>query len=184
MITTIISHKTATRRNLIKRNSLSQNKCQQRLLTVNKAKCIKQSQPENGQQRPKLFNQHHITATSGGLKETYLFLQGLQVERLERISVDYLLIGTVFLLNAQSFSLLLLFSSSFWYLFNFCRHSHGNLLKWHASFSGDYDQGELHYSAGPHRRLCQPKLTHTKTCLLYTSPSPRDRHRSRMPSSA
>ena len=105
----------------------------------------------------------NITSPPGGLKETYIFLQGLQVERLERISVDYLLIGTVFLLNAQSFSLLLLFSSSFWYLFNFCRHSHGNLLKWHASFSGDYDQGELHYSAGPHRRLCQPKLTHTKT---------------------
>ena len=27
-------------------------------------------------------------------------------------------------------------------------------------------------------------LTHNKTCLLYTSPSPRDREKSRMPSSA
>ena len=27
-------------------------------------------------------------------------------------------------------------------------------------------------------------LTHIKNCLLYTSPSPRDRTRSRMPSSA
>ena len=27
-------------------------------------------------------------------------------------------------------------------------------------------------------------VTHTPTCLLYTSPSPRDRTRSRMPSSA
>ena len=27
-------------------------------------------------------------------------------------------------------------------------------------------------------------LTHTHTCLLYTSPSPRDRQKSRMPSSA
>ena len=30
----------------------------------------------------------------------------------------------------------------------------------------------------------QSKVTHCKDCLLYTSPSPRDRTRSRMPSSA
>ena len=29
-----------------------------------------------------------------------------------------------------------------------------------------------------------PRRTHTYTCLLYTSPSPRDRQKSRMPSSA
>ena len=35
-------------------------------------------------------------------------------------------------------------------------------------------------------RLCrgQPRRFHVNTCLLYTSPSPRDRTRSRMPSSA
>ena len=32
--------------------------------------------------------------------------------------------------------------------------------------------------------LAAPRRTHPKTCLLYTSPSPRDRTRSRMPSSA
>ena len=32
--------------------------------------------------------------------------------------------------------------------------------------------------------LCGARLAHVKPCLLYTSPSPRDRTRSRMPSSA
>ena len=31
---------------------------------------------------------------------------------------------------------------------------------------------------------CAIPHTHTHTCLLYTSPSPRDVHKSRMPSSA
>ena len=33
-------------------------------------------------------------------------------------------------------------------------------------------------------RLLPRELPHQKVCLLYTSPSPRDRTRSRMPSSA
>ena len=32
--------------------------------------------------------------------------------------------------------------------------------------------------------LGQSKFAHAKICLLYTSPSPRDRQKSRMPSSA
>ena len=34
------------------------------------------------------------------------------------------------------------------------------------------------------REECQKRLEHISLCLLYTSPSPRDRTRSRMPSSA
>ena len=37
---------------------------------------------------------------------------------------------------------------------------------------------------GPPRRLEQPQPKRAEDCLLYTSPSPRDRTRSRMPSSA
>ena len=33
-------------------------------------------------------------------------------------------------------------------------------------------------------RFCQPNQDHLDTCLLYTSPSPRDATLSRMPSSA
>ena len=33
-------------------------------------------------------------------------------------------------------------------------------------------------------RKCQTEIAQLKHCLLYTSPSPRDRTRSRMPSSA
>ena len=32
--------------------------------------------------------------------------------------------------------------------------------------------------------LLEPEILRLKTCLLYTSPSPRDRQKSRMPSSA
>ena len=41
--------------------------------------------------------------------------------------------------------------------------------------------GEYPYTRGVHPTLHRSKLW---TCLLYTSPSPRDRTRSRMPSSA
>ena len=37
-------------------------------------------------------------------------------------------------------------------------------------------------SGGADERLWKPEMD--KTCLLYTSPSPRDRQKSRMPSSA
>ena len=32
--------------------------------------------------------------------------------------------------------------------------------------------------------FCYPKVAFVETCLLYTSPSPRDMYKSRMPSSA
>ena len=47
--------------------------------------------------------------------------------------------------------------------------------------------GEVIQRADPHIGLLHratEKLAETRTCLLYTSPSPRDRTRSRMPSSA
>ena len=47
--------------------------------------------------------------------------------------------------------------------------------------------GEVVEKADPHIGLLHrgtEKLIENKTCLLYTSPSPRDRTRSRMPSSA
>ena len=34
------------------------------------------------------------------------------------------------------------------------------------------------------RKVARVRLTNSKDCLLYTSPSPRDAHESRMPSSA
>ena len=40
-----------------------------------------------------------------------------------------------------------------------------------------------HCSSNPFHLACVA-LAHSKYCLLYTSPSPRDRTRSRMPSSA
>jgi len=42
---------------------------------------------------------------------------------------------------------------------------------------------EFHLVAG-HRRLAAAKKANLKSCLLYTSPSPRDATLSRMPSSA
>ena len=47
------------------------------------------------------------------------------------------------------------------------------------AFSGQYDK---HYDAGEY--VCAGCGTQLFTCLLYTSPSPRDRQKSRMPSSA
>ena len=45
-------------------------------------------------------------------------------------------------------------------------------------YEGTTESGIGWYVAGG------PTATHTETCLLYTSPSPRDRTRCRMPSSA
>ena len=36
----------------------------------------------------------------------------------------------------------------------------------------------------PHQGVISPETGHINVCLLYTSPSPRDRQKSRMPSSA
>ena len=41
---------------------------------------------------------------------------------------------------------------------------------------GEYEQHEVSYTI--------PATHHTYNCLLYTSPSPRDKRQSRMPSSA
>ena len=48
------------------------------------------------------------------------------------------------------------------------------------------DQGPFFVVVGSHRslRMFVPDGKHTLSCLLYTSPSPRDRQKSRMPSSA
>ena len=35
-----------------------------------------------------------------------------------------------------------------------------------------------------HKAIAEYTLEHSKNCLLYTSPSPRDKRQSRMPSSA
>ena len=43
---------------------------------------------------------------------------------------------------------------------------------------------EVIRKAGYDARIHSPKKTRTEACLLYTSPSPRDRQKSRMPSSA
>ena len=44
--------------------------------------------------------------------------------------------------------------------------------------------GKLHALAPPKGRRKNPFLFVLQNCLLYTSPSPRDAHESRMPSSA
>ena len=49
------------------------------------------------------------------------------------------------------------------------------------SIEGEGCYRELQYESGGHR---VQRVPDTETCLLYTSPSPRDRTRSRMPSSA
>ena len=46
-----------------------------------------------------------------------------------------------------------------------------------------YTLGDGKY-AGYHYEICQRIIANLENCLLYTSPSPRDRTRSRMPSSA
>ena len=51
----------------------------------------------------------------------------------------------------------------------------GNALK----DTGRYDEAEAAYERG-----CKLKPRSSNACLLYTSPSPRDRQKSRMPSSA
>ena len=43
---------------------------------------------------------------------------------------------------------------------------------------------ELSSSLNQKQKSIHPKFFYDKSCLLYTSPSPRDRTRSRMPSSA
>ena len=50
--------------------------------------------------------------------------------------------------------------------------------------SGTIAIGEEHISSQVQRSKPEAKVTTPITCLLYTSPSPRDRQKSRMPSSA
>ena len=53
--------------------------------------------------------------------------------------------------------------------------------KWRERNSRNPTFGHCHTAAGCLYKIFGPKAMH---CLLYTSPSPRDRTRSRMPSSA
>ena len=57
-------------------------------------------------------------------------------------------------------------------------------VKW-ALAANDAAPGEwLEHGAVTHADLPQLELAWSEACLLYTSPSPRDRQKSRMPSSA
>ena len=62
--------------------------------------------------------------------------------------------------------------------FTFARVQYGGSRRSFGGWRVDYPNADLNFAY----RLEQ--LTAIKTCLLYTSPSPRDRTRSRMPSSA
>ena len=57
------------------------------------------------------------------------------------------------------------------------------------AFPLDHQEGGDHYKGLPiqpftYRRKNKLNTTQSNICLLYTSPSPRDRQKSRMPSSA
>ena len=54
------------------------------------------------------------------------------------------------------------------------------ILKWPLTFLGVFSMIALIFAI----IVILPKTGYPKTCLLYTSPSPRDRQKSRMPSSA
>ena len=45
-------------------------------------------------------------------------------------------------------------------------------------------QVEVGMTTGEIDRICHDHIVNVQNCLLYTSPSPRDRQKSRMPSSA
>ena len=47
-----------------------------------------------------------------------------------------------------------------------------------------YDAVQISFDEQKESRLSKALLGHYKNCLLYTSPSPRDKRQSRMPSSA
>ena len=47
-----------------------------------------------------------------------------------------------------------------------------------------YEDGEYYIDDSLVKKLSERKYAQIRNCLLYTSPSPRDRTRSRMPSSA
>ena len=53
-----------------------------------------------------------------------------------------------------------------------------------ADFSGVSDNSSITFSTGTRPVIVSTQPTDNKACLLYTSPSPRDRQKSRMPSSA
>ena len=61
-----------------------------------------------------------------------------------------------------------------------CRAARNQLLK---DVMRDYGYLE-HMGMGIPRKIVKSMQAHNGTCLLYTSPSPRDRQKSRMPSSA
>ena len=71
---------------------------------------------------------------------------------------------------------------------NFWMHMYGNLILGHHKYlKGDVDFSYLNrnnWGKGGLREDAQLEQWQDMHCLLYTSPSPRDRTRSRMPSSA
>ena len=58
-----------------------------------------------------------------------------------------------------------------------------HLMPW-AGFLARHEKGGTVRFNGPHRHSIPTGFVQGQRCLLYTSPSPRDRTRSRMPSSA
>ena len=68
----------------------------------------------------------------------------------------------------------------------YCKKDIPNLKKLHASMKGkDFTLISIFVNESPKRvAIFAEKYALPYTCLLYTSPSPRDRTRSRMPSSA
>ena len=53
-----------------------------------------------------------------------------------------------------------------------------------STFSASVKLGNMWYGAHPNSLLVSEAIISRYICLLYTSPSPRDRQKSRMPSSA
>ena len=57
-------------------------------------------------------------------------------------------------------------------------------LRQHESYLGQVDSDLADHTRHPPERGAKVRVIQDYVCLLYTSPSPRDRTRSRMPSSA
>ena len=58
------------------------------------------------------------------------------------------------------------------------------LLEPYRTFSADFKQSTLDPGGSPINQITGELAIESETCLLYTSPSPRDVEESRMPSSA
>ena len=63
-----------------------------------------------------------------------------------------------------------------------CHYEQGRAVG--ALYAQHTSQRDRHDNIHPYHSQGKPPRRHAHSCLLYTSPSPRDRTRSRMPSSA